>query len=102
MNAEIYNPFLVSGYESPEFFCDREKETEDLLETLHTGRNITLTSPRRLGKTGLIKHIYHLLRLEDPKVTVIYIDLYSTESLHDFTQVSHQYRQNINRYSSYF
>lgn len=87
MNAEIYNPFLVSGYESPEYFCDRKKETEDLLETLHNGRNITLTSPRRLGKTGLIKHIYHLLRLEDPKVTVIYIDLYSTESLHDFTQV---------------
>ena len=87
MSAEIYNPFLVSGYESPEYFCDRKKETEDLLETLHNGRNITLTSPRRLGKTGLIKHIYHLLRLEDPKVTVIYIDLYSTESLHDFTQV---------------
>lgn len=86
MKAEIYNPFLVSGYESPEYFCDRKKETEDLLETLHNGRNITLTSPRRLGKTGLIKHIYHLIRLKDPKATVIYIDLYSTESLYDFTQ----------------
>ena len=86
MKAEIYNPFLVSGYESPEYFCDRKKETEDLLETLHNGRNITLTSPRRLGKTGLIKHIYHLIRLKDPKATVIYIDLFSTESLYDFTQ----------------
>lgn len=86
MNAEIYNPFLVSGYESPEYFCDRKKETEDLLETLHNGRNITLSSPRRLGKTGLIKHIYHLLSKEDPKAAVIYIDLFSTESLYDFTQ----------------
>ena len=86
MDAQIYNPFLVSGYESPEYFCDRKKETEDLLDTLQNGRNITLTSPRRLGKTGLIKHVYHLIRQEDPKASVIYIDLYSTESLHDFTQ----------------
>lgn len=86
MNIEIYNPFLVSGYESPEYFCDRKMETEDLMETLHNGRNITLSSPRRLGKTGLIKHVFHFIRLEDPKAAVIYIDLYSTESLYDFTQ----------------
>lgn len=86
MNAKINNPFLISGYESPEYFCDRKKETEDLLDTLHNGRNITLTSPRRLGKTGLIKHVYHLLKQQDPKATVIYIDLYSTQCLYDFTQ----------------
>lgn len=86
MSLKLDNPFLITGYASPEYFCDREKETEDLLETLHNGRNITLTSPRRLGKTGLIKHVYYLLRQQDPKVTVIYIDLYATESLYDFTQ----------------
>ncbi|MBR5018656.1 MAG: ATP-binding protein [Bacteroidales bacterium] len=86
MNVQIDNPFLITGYESPEYFCDREKETEDLMETLGNGRNVTLMSPRRLGKTGLIKHLYHLLRQKDSKVTVIYIDLYPTESLHDFTQ----------------
>ena len=86
MSLKLDNPFLITGYASPEYFCDREKETEDLLETLHNGRNITLTSPRRLGKTGLIKHVYYLLRQQDPKVTVVYIDLYATESLYDFTQ----------------
>ncbi|MBR6416796.1 MAG: ATP-binding protein [Bacteroidales bacterium] len=86
MAVDIYNPFLVSGYESPEYFCDRKKETAVLLETLHNGRNITLTSPRRLGKTGLIKHVYHLIRQEDSKASVIYVDLFSTESLYDFTQ----------------
>ena len=86
MDTQIYNPFLVSGYESPEYFCDRKNETEDILETLRNGRNITLTSPRRLGKTGLIKHIYHLIKQQDPRASVIYIDLYSTESLYDFTQ----------------
>lgn len=86
MNPRINNPFLISGYESPKYFCDREKETEKLLETLRNGRNITLTSPRRLGKTGLIKHVFHLLRQQDPKTATIYIDLYPTESLYDFTQ----------------
>ncbi len=86
MEHPINNPFLISGYESPAYFCDREKETEMLLETLLNGRNITLTSPRRLGKTGLIKHVFHLLRQQDPKTVAIYIDLYPTESLYDFTQ----------------
>lgn len=86
MDTQIYNPFLVSGYESPEYFCDRKNETEDILETLRNGRNITLTSPRRLGKTGLIKHVFHLIKQQDPRASVIYIDFYSTESLYDFTQ----------------
>ena len=86
MDPRINNPFLISGYESPEYFCDREKETEKLMETLRNGRNITLTSPRRLGKTGLIKHVFHLLSRQDPKTAAIYIDLYPTESLYDFTQ----------------
>lgn len=86
MAAQINNPFLVTGYESPTYFCDRERETADLLETLRNGRNITLSSPRKLGKTGLIKHVYHLLKEQDPGIPVIYIDLYPTGSLHDFTQ----------------
>ena len=86
MGSKINNPFLVSGYESPAYFCDRVKEADDILSTLRNGRNITLTSPRRLGKTGLIKHIFHILKQQDEKSVVIYIDLYPTESLSDFTQ----------------
>ena len=48
------NPFLIAGYYSPEFFCDRERETKDLSDALYNGRNVTLISPRRMGKTGLI------------------------------------------------
>ena len=86
MDTTAFNPFLVSGYESPEYFCDREKETSDLLDALHNGRNVTLVSPRRLGKTGLIKHAFYLLKQQDPRVVVIYIDLYPTTCLSDFTQ----------------
>lgn len=36
------NPFLIAGYHSPEFFCDRKAETATILEALHNGRNVTL------------------------------------------------------------
>ena len=29
MSLKLDNPFLITGYASPEYFCDREKETED-------------------------------------------------------------------------
>ena len=86
MNALIENPFLITGYESPEYFCDRVTETKDLLETLRNGRNVTLTSPRRMGKSALIKHAYYLLRQQDSSITTIYIDLYPTECLFDFVK----------------
>lgn len=42
------NPFLISGYYSPEFFCDREQETGTILDALHNGRNVALIAPRRM------------------------------------------------------
>lgn len=52
------NPFLITGYQGPDYFCDREKETASLMSALKNGRNITLISPRRMGKTGLIKNVF--------------------------------------------
>ena len=48
-NKKLANPFVYQGYESPEYFCDREVETKTLLSHLKNGRNITLISPRRIG-----------------------------------------------------
>ena len=84
---QLDNPFLISGYESPEYFCDRKAETSALIDTLKNGRNVTLTSPRRMGKTGLIKHSFHLLQEQNSDIAIIYIDLFPTENMADFTQV---------------
>ena len=95
MDNKMFGEEALSGYiniseeeyqKHPEYFCDRKDETADLLETLNNGRNITLTSPRRMGKTGLIKHCFHLLKKQDQSIVVIYIDLFPTENLTDFTQ----------------
>ena len=47
MATLILNPFLITGYAAPKYFCDRVSETNAILDTLQNGRNITLT-PLRL------------------------------------------------------
>lgn len=36
------NPFPVTGYKGPEYFCDRESELGKLLEAVKSDRNTTL------------------------------------------------------------
>ena len=81
------NPFLISGYYSPEFFCDREQETRTILDALHNGRNVALIAPRRMGKTGLIRHAFYRLKEQQPDIVTFYLDIYSTQSLGDFVRL---------------
>ena len=81
------NPFLVTGYHSPEYFCDRRQETETMIQALYNGRNVTLIAPRRMGKTGLVKHVFYKLREQEPDIVTFYMDIYSTQALGDFIRL---------------
>lgn len=81
------NPFLVTGYHSPEYFCDRRQETETMIRALYNGRNVTLIAPRRMGKTGLVKNVFYKLREQEPDTVMFYMDIYSTQSLGDFIRL---------------
>lgn len=81
------NPFLITGYYNPEFFCDRTQETETMINALHNGRNITLIAPRRMGKTGLIQNIFYKLHEQQPDIVTLYMDIYSTQNLGDFIRL---------------
>ena len=81
------NPFLVTGYHSPEYFCDRRQETETMIRALYNGRNVTLIAPRRMGKTGLVKNVFYKLREQEPDIVTFYMDIYSTQSLGDFIRL---------------
>jgi len=87
MGKKIDNPFVVSGYVSPEFFCDRKSEALSLKSYLENGNNVTLVSPRRMGKTGLIHHVFNQIRHDDSDAMIIYVDLMPTGSLADFARV---------------
>ena len=82
----IQNPFIVSGYVSPEYFCDREKETEKIISAISSGRNLTLFSIRRIGKTGLIEHVFHYLKNEK-KFKLFYIDILPTQNVQDLINI---------------
>ena len=78
------NPFLITGYHTPEYFCDRKQETETMVSALDNGRNLTLIAPRRIGKTGLIKNVFYLLKEKKAEIVTLYMDIYSTQNLADF------------------
>lgn len=79
----INNPFVTSGYIAPEYFCDREKETEELLRWLLNENNVAIISTRRMGKTGLIQHCFQLAEVKDHYYTFL-IDIYATKTLREF------------------
>ena len=77
------NPFVVGSDIPMELFCDRETEVENLYKHMTNGRNVVLSSPRRLGKSGLIHHFF-----KQPKVkknySTFFVDIYATKSLEEF------------------
>lgn len=82
--ATINNPFIIKGAIPAKYFCDRVKETEKLTNHIHNGRNVVLTAPRRIGKTGLIAHCFQTPKWEE-EYYVFFIDILETSSLRDLT-----------------
>ena len=81
------NPFTLEPYRSPELFCDRQAETEILIQNLVNGRHVTLTSPRRLGKTGLIFRTFDEIKARNIPFETVYADISDTFSLEEFITV---------------
>ena len=81
------NPFYLIPHTPEPYFCDREKETEDLVNFLENGQNVTLIAPRRYGKTGLIYHVFDKLAAKKGRMELFYMDIYATGSVDDFIAV---------------
>ena len=82
----IENPFVTNGYVGPEYFCDRTEEAAMLTNLLTNGNNIALISPRRVGKTDLMRHCFQQKSIKD-NYHCFLIDIYATNSFHDFVSV---------------
>lgn len=82
--ADIVNPFVTSGKIAPEYFCDREQEAARLIKSLTNGNNTVLISPRRMGKTGLIRYCFEKEEIKGHYHT-FFIDILHTKSLKELT-----------------
>lgn len=80
------NPFLIKTYHSPQYFCDREDETEKIISALDNGRDIMLYSLRRMGKTGLMSHLEYQYK-DNNDVEFIYFDIYHSMQLSDYVNI---------------
>ncbi|MFO7852024.1 MAG: AAA family ATPase [Bacteroidota bacterium] len=90
------SPFPVTAYYGPEYFCDRDNEMDRLMSNIQGGNSTSLVALRRLGKTALIKHLFHHL---GSAYIRIYMDILPTESLNDMlnsltTAISSTYPEN--------
>jgi hypothetical protein len=76
------NPFLLNGYSTENEFCNRNSETKRLHANLENGRASTLFSLRKMGKTGLISHLFHL----NSQQKSIYIDLFPSRNISEMAE----------------
>lgn len=78
----ISNPFVVAKRIPDGLFCDRDEETTFLIKQMENGRNVVIMSPRRLGKTQLIYHLFDRSEIKEHYRT-FYVDIYSATSLQE-------------------
>ena len=65
-----------------ENFTDRIKETKRLRLNFENGMNTILISPRRMGKTSLVKKA--MGEVDNPEVKIVYMDIYDCRTEYDF------------------
>lgn len=82
--ARVKNPFIVTGKIEKEYFCDRVVESKAIEKAISNGNNLVLISPRRMGKTGLVRYCYDFEFDKDEYYT-FFIDILHTTSLQEFT-----------------
>ncbi len=76
------NPFLFGKTVSKASFTDRESETKQLLSNVKSGINTIIVSPRRYGKTSLIKNL--VSANQDSKIIFVHIDIYNIRTEQEF------------------
>ena len=84
---QLNNPFVIYGYKGAKYFCDRQKETDTIIQALTNERNVVLISPRRIGKTGLIQHAFAQIAQQEEDTHCFYIDINATRNLSQFIQL---------------
>jgi hypothetical protein len=79
------NPFVYGEEAADEAFCNRRGEIKELLRDIGNSVNVIIFSPRRYGKTSLIKQA--LKQLDRRRTVAVYVDLYPAVSKQKFLEL---------------
>lgn len=79
------NPFYYGEEVGKPYFTNRQEEIKDLVKDLSRGQNVIIYSPRRYGKTSLIKQVLSVLDRQG--LLTFYINLYAATSKRKFVDV---------------
>ena len=74
--------FMFGVSVGPDYFIGREYETERLSANFKYGINTILISPRRIGKTSLVKRVAKLV--DNSEIKIVHLDIFSCRSEYDF------------------
>ena len=78
------NPFYSTELPVTAPFCDRQKELRELTSHAVNRANVVLYSPRRYGKTSLVKRVQ--AGMADKGVIPVYIDFFGVDSVETVSQ----------------
>ena len=81
-NRVMKKSFIYGVAVEGDNFTDREKETKRLKQDFENGQNVVLISPRRMGKTSLVRKVQSVV--DKKKVCVVYIDAYDCRNEYEF------------------
>ena len=73
------SPFYYGGVVKDEYFCNRSKETKELVADIDSGLNVLMYAPRRFGKTSLV-----LNALSKTEYSYVFLDLMSIVDAEEF------------------
>ena len=79
------NPFFYGETAVAEYFANRKQEIQSLCSDLERGQNVIIFSPRRYGKTSLIKKVLWILK--EKGLLTFYVDLYAVTSKKKFIEI---------------
>ena len=82
--ATMTSPFQYGTIATGKAFVNRDKERRQLKQHLMSGINVMLISPRRWGKSSLVKEAMNELKEEENEVAICFIDAMTILSEQEF------------------
>lgn len=77
----LINPFIFRELPTDAPFCDRQKELADLEGYAEGRANVVIFSPRRFGKTSLVRRVQQ--KLSEKGYVTLFADFFGVTSLED-------------------